>query len=126
MSWSNVPGTSFRTTAAGPYNVRSLIHACVHSCEKPSDVARRNRRCAATHSGASNSKSKLRLFDVPSCESTRGCLAASLNPSRVLVHVPAPSTCPYRTLHVFQRTSKSSSGTNPYLCPYHSMSICKW
>ena len=118
MSKSSVPGTSSRTTALGPYRVRSFIHALRHVCEKPSEVARRNRRCAATHSGGSIAASSDRKDPEPSKGSkTRGRVASPFHPSRVFTRVPRvrPLGWPYRTEHLFHSVSKSSSGTKPYL-----------
>eukprot|EP00982_Pelagococcus_subviridis_P009403 30920-Pelagococcus_subviridis.AAC.20 len=45
------------------------------------------------------------------------------SPASLPDQVPLASGAAYLILHVFHIKSKSSSGTNPYLCPYHSMSM---
>merc|ERR1740124_1076229 len=129
-----------------------LSHWSAQVWEMPWDVLRRNLRWAMRHRGYSVRsigavpwvRKRCEWRTVPSfvVRSERRCSAVCAPPSfsesnrarssfirsttAWFPTSPLPSSTNgggYRALHVFHRISNSASSTNPYLCPYHNISI---
>ena len=92
------------------------MYANRQSCEKALLVEKRNFACATLH-----------FFSTllpPSDDDEKSLLFASINLENFFPHLPLVTrVIGYLSLHSFHNNLKSLSGTNPYLCPYQSISI---